>query len=151
MDKVNILKQKRLGTCTQNDVHTSATHPKKRKITEIKHVSRRKNKKSKGLTPVFIPSKLNVGQWVAVAYNLSWFPGTVHKLNSDTLALVNFMSPIGSKFKWPVKPDIKEVESIFVFYTDFNIEPADNSCRLWTIPQLGKINAAYTDYKKKYM
>ena len=88
---------------------------------------------------------------VAVAYEEQYFIGEVVEIADANKATIQFMrSGYQKTFQWPQVEDLDEVEAQFVFAWDFDVVPRGGRGRVWTVPDLKKIEELYLKYQKKY-
>ena len=95
----------------------------------------------------------NQGVWVAVAYDEEFFIGQVIEVKSELCGCIQFMKMgYNQTFKWCGSEDIGEdIESMFVFHHGFEVVPRGSSGRLWSVPDLTRIEKMYRKYKIKFM
>jgi len=95
---------------------------------------------------------INVGTWVAVAYQNNWYPGEVTQILNDELYTVNFMKSKKvnvNAFVWPTPVDVQDVEKKFIFSSHFEIMPT-SGLRFCMIPDFDDLQSMYADYIKRY-
>ena len=93
-----------------------------------------------------------IGQWFAVYFENSWYPGEVCKIINSSSAILNFMHPTGScssskNFKWPVKPDKCEIDSSF-FYTCIDPPVPEGRGRFFCFQNHDEIESYFTNIIK---
>ncbi|KAG1680861.1 hypothetical protein GQR58_012116 [Nymphon striatum] len=92
------------------------------------------------------------GSWVVVAYDEDFFIGQVIDIASESTGTVQFMSMGYNKtFKWPRSDDIDVIDSKFVFCHDFEVITSGSRGRMWSVPDLAKLEIMYQKYKGKFM
>ncbi|XP_076470372.1 uncharacterized protein LOC143300520 [Babylonia areolata] len=74
------------------------------------------------------------GQTVAVFYDEGFFIGQVLQVHSDNKADISFMLQKNNTniFRWPQSDKINTVESIYVFFSDFDLIPTN---RVWSVQE----------------
>ena len=74
------------------------------------------------------------GQTVAVYYDDGFFIGQVLQVNSDNKAEISFMLQKNSSnvFRWPESDRIETVDSMYVFFSDFDLTPKN---RIWSVKE----------------
>ena len=89
--------------------------------------------------------------YVAVAYQDSWYPGIVLKKIDDKTATVKFMFPCAKTgyFKWPTRDDLQKVDLEFVLKCGFTPE-CQNSGRQWFVKCSNEIQEVYDLYSALY-
>ncbi|VDI49760.1 Hypothetical predicted protein [Mytilus galloprovincialis] len=96
---------------------------------------------------------LKAGQYIAVAYIDTWYPGQILFVKNDLLVQVKFLCPsqnMGNLFKWPQKDDISVVEKIFIFCSDFEVNAKDSGGRTWFLTNYDTICSEYKKYFNTY-
>jgi hypothetical protein len=91
-------------------------------------------------------------EYIAVAYQDTWYPGIVSSVNSNrTMFVVKFMSPARKvgHFCWPAREDIQTVEKDFILKIGF-VPNCLNSGRMWQIEETDEINKLFVKFKKYY-
>ena len=100
-----------------------------------------------------LPSQddIEVGMWVAVAYENGWFPGIVEGKEKN-MFLIDFMEP-GLKlgiYKWPLKPDSGLIDPKYVFHQIQNPPVPTHGGRHFTLEDAAFIQSDYLKYKALY-
>ena len=90
---------------------------------------------------------VSVNDYVAVAYQDSWYPGVVTSAEEDGRYNIKFMVPSRKfgHFSWPIREDKQTVEKHFVIYARF-IPNCVNSGRMWHILETESINDMYRKF-----
>ena len=90
-------------------------------------------------------------EYVAIAYQDSWYPGIVEKVKDDKTACVKFMSPCRKEgyFQWPCRVDKQTVDKQFILTNKF-IPDCLNSGRQWFIKVFSEIGKQYEKFKCAY-
>lgn len=92
------------------------------------------------------------GQYVAVAYSETWYPGQILNIENNYLE-IKFLHPskkTTNLFKWPEVSDIMKVENIFVFFSDVGVLPKDVGGRSWYITNFMEVQEEYRKYCAAY-
>lgn len=92
------------------------------------------------------------GQYVAVAYSDSWFPGQILCIEDQLIKIkfLHYSKKTCNLFKWPDIDDIQNVENIFIFFSDIEVLPKDSQCRSWTIMNFKEVQEEYRKYSLTY-
>ncbi|CAC5426130.1 unnamed protein product [Mytilus coruscus] len=109
------------------------------------------SKPSETYTPKSIA--LKAGQYIAVAYIDTWYPGQILSVKNDLLVQVKFLCPsqnMGNLFKWTQKDDISVVENIFIFCSDFEVKAKDSGGRTRVLTNYDTICSEYKKYYNTY-
>ena len=95
--------------------------------------------------------KFELNEYVAVAYQDSWYPGCVESITENETAVVKFMTPcrIPGHFKWPQRQDKQTVQKQFVLKRGF-IPECINSGRQWLFEDYKEIDVLYMKYKEVF-
>ena len=93
----------------------------------------------------------NDNEYVAVAYQDSWYPGCVVKSVDSDSALINFMTPCRKPgyYAWPSRVDQQVVRKDFVLKRGF-IPQCVNSGRQWFFAENTEIKYLYDKYSKVF-
>ena len=93
--------------------------------------------------------KLLVGQWVAVAYDKTFYIGKILSLSNDQTIKIDFLSKRkDGAFKWPRPKDTDIVSSKYVFCSLVQVEQKGTD---FLVNQFDRVEYKYKLYQKKYM
>ena len=125
-----------------NDQENDQVRQRRRTETDIAEATENLQKK--------LPRKedIAVSQYVAVAYEDSWYPGIVLSVKDDT-SEVKFLhaTRISGVYSWPSREDKQKVQAEYILKCVFLPEPV-NSGRLWKIMEHAEIQEAYDEFRK---
>lgn len=119
----------------------------KRKPSANAKESKKRKKKDK---TIMIPPNdytFEMNEYVAIAYQDSWYPGIVVGKTENECASVKFMTPCRKQgyFQWPARDDIQTVNRKFIISKQF-IPDCMNSGRQWFITQFETIQKKYEKF-----
>lgn len=86
------------------------------------------------------------GQWLAVYYDDQYYIGEVINFIGQESSVVQFLEKTTGRkdyFWWPRREDVAEIQSCYVFSWDFEVLPVSNDGRVWQVPEIDQIQAAY--------
>lgn len=92
-----------------------------------------------------------LNEYVAVAYQNTWYPGCVENTPNNETAVVNFMSPcrMPGHFKWPQRQDKQTLKKEFVLKRRF-IPECINSGRQWYFKEFKEIDGVFSKNKEVF-
>ena len=95
--------------------------------------------------------KFELNEYVAVAYQDTWYPGCIDCIIDNETATVQFTTPcrIPGHFKWPQRQNKQTVQKQFVLKCGF-IPECINSGRQWLFKEYKEIDAIYAKYKEVF-
>lgn len=85
------------------------------------------------------------GQWLAVFYDNDFYLGQVIEVKGEETAVVQFLEKTAGRkdyFRWPHKV-VSDVIKDYVFAWDFEVLPVSQQGRVWRVPEIDKLKAAY--------
>lgn len=94
--------------------------------------------------------KIDIGAWVAIAYNEGFFIGKVHAIDSlQEEVKVDFLARCkDGSYNWPKRKDTDKVNTKYIFSSSLRVQRVGDH---FVLSNENSIDMQFERYRKKYM